>query len=101
MELKTLRQSLEETIKQLTKAIDYWSEMTTRGVPGGHHYIRLVRVMEDLKTYIISSERYEDEKLRLSSRTDGGLHEGSDALLEGERRKEAEFTGNQYIKSNT
>ena len=101
MELMTLRESLEQTIIQLTRAIDYWSEMTTKGVPGGHHYIHLVRTMEDLKTYIISSERYNNEELRLSSRTNGGLHKGSDAILARESREETESTRNQFVKSNS
>jgi len=71
----TLRESLAQTIINLTKAIDYWSEQTVRGKEGSDHYVRLVKIMEDLKSYIIEEERKSREELRLSSRSNGGLHE--------------------------
>ena len=82
MRLKTLRQSLSPTIKELTNAADYWSEMTMRGKSGGHHYIMLVKQIQELKTYIIESERNDNEELRLPSRTNGGLYRRMDDGVE-------------------
>ena len=97
----TLRESLQPTISQLTKAIDYWSEQTVKGKSGGHHYIRLVRTMEELKLYIIESERNDREELRLSSRSDGGLFKEAHDELARESQEEIEFTGNQFVRSNS
>ena len=62
MQSKTLRESLQPTITQLTKAIDYWSEQAIRKeslLPQDHvYYHKLVKVMEDLKLFIIEQERY-------------------------------------------
>jgi len=84
MRLQTLRQSLQPSIKALTEAADYWSEMTVRGKAGGHHYIMLVRAIQDLKNYILEAERNDNEELRLSSGTDGGLLRRVDDTMEDE-----------------
>jgi len=78
MRLKTLRESLSPAIKELTNAADYWSEMTMRGKSGSQHYIKLVKQIQELKTYIIESERNDNEELRLPSRSNGGLYRGMD-----------------------
>ena len=83
MRLSTLRESLQPSIDELIRATDYWSEMTMRGKEGGHHYIMLVRVVQDLKNYILESERYErDEKLCVSCGTDGGLQQEPNDSME-------------------
>jgi len=97
----TLRESLSQTIIQLTNAADYWSEQTLRGRTGGHHYIKIVKTIEELKTYIIESERNDREELRLSSRSDGGLYTETHDWVEDALREQAESDGNQYVRSNS
>ena len=97
----TLRESLSQTITQLTKAADYWSEQTVRGKAGGHHYIKIVKTIEDLKTYITESERNDREELRLSSGSDGGLYEGTYDWVEELHREKAESDGNRFIRSDS
>jgi len=82
MQLKTLRQSLSPALTELTNAADYWSEMTMRGKSSGNHYIKIIKQIEELKTYIIESERNDDEELRLPSRTNGRLHKAKNETLE-------------------
>ena len=57
-----LRESLQPTITQLTKAIDYWSEhaiVQDSMSPNDHvYYHKLVKTMEDLKLFITEQERY-------------------------------------------
>lgn len=60
------------------EAIDYYSEQHIRGVEGAkEYYIKLVKIVEDLKLYIIEEERKAREELCVSSRSDGGLYEGT------------------------
>jgi len=68
---------LQPTIIALTEAIDYYSEQNIRVGKGGKHYTKLVKVMEDIKLYILENERTSDEELRVSSRSNGRLHEGT------------------------
>lgn len=62
MQSKTLRETLQPTITQLTEAIDYWSEYAVRQesmLPQHHvYYHKLVKTMEDLKLFIIEQERH-------------------------------------------
>lgn len=62
MRSMTLRETLQPTITQLTEAIDYWSERAITEesmLPNDHvYYHKLVKVMEDLKLFIIEQERY-------------------------------------------
>jgi hypothetical protein len=97
----TLRESLNQSIIQLTNAADYWSEQTLRGKAGGHHYIKIVKTIEELKTYIIESERNDREELRLSSRSDGGLYTETYDWVENALREQAESDGNQYVRSDS
>ena len=97
----TLRESLSQTIIQLTKAADYWSEQTARGKTGGHHYIKIVKTIEDLKTYITESERNDREELRLSSRSDGGLYEETYDWVEALHRDQAESDRDRFIRSDS
>ena len=76
-----LRVSLQPTIQQLTKAIDYWSTQTVRG-DNEHHYIYLVKTLEDIKHYVLENERNTNEELRLPSRSNGRLHQGAHDQLE-------------------
>lgn len=78
MRLKKLRESLQPSISALTSAADYWSEMNMRGKSGNEHYIKAVKLVEEIKLYIVEHERKEHEELRLPSRTDGGLHRRMD-----------------------
>jgi len=73
----SLRTSLQPTITALTEAIDYYSEKNVIVGEGGEHYTKLVKIMEDIKLYILENERTSDEELRVSSRSDGGLREGT------------------------
>lgn len=74
MRLKTLRESLQPSISSLQDAADYWSEMHVRGKSGHEHYIKSVKLIEEVKLYITEHEREErNEELRLPSRSDGGL----------------------------
>jgi len=101
MRLMTLRESLQPSIKALTEATDYWSEITMRGKAGGHHYIMLVKTIEQLKTYILEAERADDEELRLSSRSNGRLHKNMD---EGMEDSGVEYFGaarDRYARSNS
>lgn len=86
MQSKTLRQSLNPVIKELTNSIDHWSEVAVRQdnvSPQEHlYYHKLVKVMEDLKLFIIEQERYTNEELRLPSRSDGGLYRRVDDRME-------------------
>ena len=76
MESITLRQSLQPTITELIKAIDYWSTQTVVNKRGSDHYVKLVKTCENIKHYILEDERKENaEKLRVSSRSDGGLQQ--------------------------
>ena len=74
MRLKTLRESLQPSINELQDAADYWSEMHVRGKSGHEHYIKAVKLMEDIKMYIVDHERKKHEELRIPSRSNGGLH---------------------------
>ena len=81
-----LRESLQPTISALQTAIDYWSVVAVRqdGIPPSEHihYTKLVGVMKELKEYIIEQERYSDEELCISSRSNGGLHTKADDSVE-------------------
>jgi hypothetical protein len=55
--------------------------MTCRGKSGHEHYIKAVKLIEDIKMYIVDNERKEHEELRLSSGSDGGLHGRMDDRL--------------------
>jgi len=57
--------------------IDYYSETNVKLGKGGEHYTKLVKVMEDIKLYILENERTSDEELRVSSRPDGRLRDGT------------------------
>ena len=78
MRLKTLRESLQPVISDLQDAADYWSEMTMRGKSGNEHYIKVVKLIEEVKMYVIEHERKEHEELRIPSGSDGGLHRRMD-----------------------
>jgi len=82
MRLKTLRESLQPTITTLSDCADYWSEMNMRGKSGHNHYVKVVKLIEEIKMYILENERKQDEELRLSSRSDGGLHRRMDDGME-------------------
>jgi len=86
MQSKTLRESLSPVIKELTNSIDHWSEVAVRQdsvLPQEHlYYHKLVKVMEDLKLFIIEQERYTNEELRLPSRANGRLHRRMDDGME-------------------
>ena len=78
MRLKTLRESLQPTITTLSECADYWSEMNMRGKSGHNHYVKVVKLIEEIKMYILENERKQDEELRLPSRSDGRLHRRMD-----------------------
>lgn len=72
-----LREKLQPTITHLTEVIDYYSEQSIVSGKGGKHYTKLVKVMEDIKLYILENERTSDEELRVSSRPNGRLRDGT------------------------
>jgi len=82
MRLKTLRESFQPSISELQDIADYWSEIHVRGKSGHEHYIKAIKLIEDIKLYIVDHERKQDEELRLSSRSDGGLHRRMDDRVE-------------------
>jgi len=100
-----LRESLQPTINALQTAIDYWSVVAVRqdGIPPDEniHYIRLVDVMKGLKEYIIEQERYSDEKLCISSGSNGGLHGTENDSMETSSSGEAEEERYQFSRSNS
>ncbi len=69
-----LRQSLQPTITELTKATDYWSEQYVRGRASYQEYTKIILIMQDLKNFILEHERNDDETIRVLSRSNGGLH---------------------------
>ena len=73
----SLRTRLQPTITALTEAIDYYSETNVMVGKGGEHYTKLIKVMEDLKLYILENERTSDEELRVSGRSNGRLRDGT------------------------
>ena len=82
MQSQTLRKSLQPVISDLQDVIDYWSEATVRGVSDHTNYLFLIKQLEQIKLFIIEAERKErDEELRLSGRTDGGLHEAKNETV--------------------
>jgi len=102
MESITLRQSLQPTITELIKAIDYWSAQTVVHQRGSEHYVKLVKTCENIKHYILEDERKDNvEKLRVSSGSDGGLHEGTYDWVEELHREGAISEGNQYVRSDS
>ena len=82
MQSKTLRESFQPAIDGLTQAVDYWNEQHFQGQTEYTHYLYAAKALEDIKLYVLEHERYEHEKLRISSRSDGGLHKGSHDILE-------------------
>jgi len=67
----------------LTEAIDYYSEEHIRGNPNAkEYYVKLVKLVEEVKLFILENERKKDEEVCLSSRSDGGLHRRMDDRVE-------------------
>ena len=89
----TLRERLQPTITHLTEAIDYYSETNVKLGKGGQHYTKLVKVMEDIKLYILENERTSDEELRIPSRTNGRLRDGTYDWVEELRSEDAREYG--------
>ena len=86
----SLRERLQPTIIHLTEAIDYYSEEHIRGNPNAkEYYVRLVKLVEDVKLFILENERKENEEVCLSSRSDGRLHEGTYDWVEELHREQA------------
>ena len=74
----SLRERVQPTITHLMEAIDYYSEQHMRGKSGAEeYYVKLIKIVEDLKLFIIEEERKDREELRLLSGSDGGLYEGT------------------------
>jgi len=94
MSSNQLRESLQETITQLTNAVDYWCEQNIIEAQYGDakivkyttnrlYHIFLAEKLKEIKDFIIAEERKQDaEKLRLSSRSDGGHNKRNDAWME-------------------
>ena len=86
----SLRERLQPTIIHLTEAIDYYSEQHIRGNPNAkEYYVKLVKLVEEVKLFILENERKEDEEVCLSSRSDGGLYEGTYDWVEELHREQA------------
>ena len=101
MQLKNLRTTLQPTITELTKAADYWSEQYVRGRASYQEYSRITMILQDIKDFIVTNERNGDEELRLSSGSNGGLHEDMD---EGMANSGVEYFGaarDRYARSNS
>ena len=101
MESTSLRTILQPTITKLTEAIDYYSEQNVRVGKGGQHYTKLVKVVEDIKLYILENERTSDEELRVSSRSNGRLHEGTYDWVEELHAEQAKQARDKLSGSNT
>jgi hypothetical protein len=89
----SLRERLQPTIIHLTEAIDYYSEQNMRGKSGIEHYIRLVKIVEDIKLYIVEQERKDNEKLCVPSGSNGGLRDGTYDWVEELRSEDAREYG--------
>jgi len=86
----------------LTEAIDYYSEEHIKGNPNAReYYVRLVKLVEDVKLFILENERKENEELCVSSGSNGGLFTETYDQLEDALRDQAESDGNQYVRSNS
>jgi len=81
--------------------IDYYSETNVKLGKGGEHYTKLVKVMEGIKLYILENERTSDEELRVSSRSNGRLHEGTYDWVEELHAEQAEQARDKLSGSNT
>jgi len=98
----TLRQKLQPTITHLTEAIDYYSEEHIKGnASAREYYVRLVKLVEDLKLFILENERKDNEEVCLSSRSNGRLFTKTYDQLEDALRDQAESDGDQYVRSNS
>ena len=90
----SLRERVQPTITHLMEAIDYYSEQHMQGAEGAkEYYIKLVKIVEDLKLFIIEEERKDREELRLLSGSDGGLYEGTYDWVEELRSEDAREHG--------
>jgi len=96
-----LRQSLQPTITELTKATDYWSEQYVRGRASYQEYTRIILIMQDLKNFILEHERNDDETIRVLSRSNGGLHTEADDSVETSSSGTADEERHQYVRSNS
>ena len=97
----SLREKLQPTITELTKLADYYSEQHIRGKCDYATYFEITLIISDIKDFIVANERKYNEELRLSGRTDGGLHEGTYDWVEELHREQAEPDRRNFSRSNT
>jgi hypothetical protein len=64
-----------------------------RGKSGIEHYIRLVKIVEDIKLYIVEQERKDNEKLCVPSGSNGRLRDGTYDWVEELRSEDAREYG--------
>ena len=96
-----LRQSLQPTIIELTKATDYWSEQYVRGRASYQEYTKIILIMQELKNFILEHERNDDETIRALSRSNGGLHSEENDSMTNVQREDAGSDGHSFTRSNT